>query len=188
MKKSNAILIIQLACMYLIHLPLYVVIILVNLPNVASEVIRGLLIAGFAALALMIPICILSLIFAGLQFARLNTSPLKTAMIVKLCLIPWYILNFLICAFLIVGFLNPWLMIAIPLLIAFEILITYIFMLSTSIHSIAYTIKFLIAHKTKPNALIIVALIFHFFFCLDVVGAIILTIENKKYMQRKILT
>lgn len=183
MKKSNTILIIQLVCMYLIHLPLYVGMIFVNLPNVENRAIEVLFVIGFAALALMIPVCIVSLVFACLHFTRINASPLTTAMIVKLCLIPWYILNFLICGSFVVGFLNPWLIMAIPILIAVEVFTTYIFMLSTGIHSIAYTIKYLAFHKIKPSAQIIIALIFHFIFCLDIVGAIMLNIENKKLIQ-----
>lgn len=169
--------------MYLIHLPLYVGLILVKLSYAVDETIGALFVGGFSAFALMIPLGIVSFVFACLQFARLAASPLKTAIIVKLCLIPWYVINFMICGLLVAGFLNPWLMLAVPILIGLEVFVTYVVMLLTGIHSITYTIKFLILHKIKPTAPIVIALIFHLIFCLDIVGAIMLNIEHKKLLR-----
>ena len=180
MKKSNIILIIQLIGMYLIHLPLCLAMIIATLPNVDELAVEALFVVSIVVLSLMIPVCIVSIALGCIHFAHTKASPLKTAMIVKLCLIPWYVLSFLISVMLVVGFLNPWLMLAIPLLIVCEVAVTYFFMLSTSIHSIAYTVRYLVTNKLKPNAATIVALVFHLLFCLDVVGAIMLNVEHEK--------
>ena len=166
--------------MYLMHLPFYLVLILAKLPDVSFETIEVLFTIGFVASFLMIPVCITSLIFALTVLGREISSPLKTTLVIKLCLIPWYILNCVISLLMVAGFLNPWLFMAVPLLIAFEVVITYVYMISTTIHSVIYTIKYLHTQKIQPSTQIIVALVLHFIFCLDIIGAIMLNAEMKK--------
>ena len=166
--------------MYLIHIPFLIMAILAYLPNPPSEAIKVLAIVGFSAFMLMIPVCIISFVFALLNFRGNKSSPLKTTMIVKLCLIPWYVFNFLVCAVLVAGFMNPWLFLATPLLIFIEVASTYIFMLSTGAHSIIYIIKNMITKNVKPNAKVIIALVFQLFFCLDIVGSIMLNVKGRK--------
>ena len=180
MRKNNVILIIQTVCMYLIHLPFYLILILVRLQDVSFETIETLFTVGLVAMLLMVPVCLISLIFALLILGCKTAPPYKTTMIIKLTLIPWYILNWLVCLLLSAGFLNPWLFLAVPVLVGVEVVITYIYMLSTSIHSVIYTLKNISAKKIKLNACIIVALVFHIIFCLDIVGAIMLHVEMKK--------
>ena len=186
MKKSNIILIIQAACMYLIHIPFYLILILARMSTTSFETIKLLFTVGFSLMSVMVPVCIVSFIFAILNMIRSGDSPLKTALIIKLALIPWYIFNLLVCILLLAGFLNPWLMMAIPLLIGVEFAVTYIFMLSTSVHSVLYTIKYLSCRKIKPNKTMTVALVFHLFFCLDIVGAIMLNRQLWKYILNNI--
>ena len=185
MKKSNIILIIQAILMYLIQLPLYIALALSKVGETAGNTIKILLLVGFAALGLMVPVIIVSVVFACLHFAELSASPTKTTLIVKLALIPWYVFNFVVCFLLVVGFLNPWLALAIPILITIEVVTTYVFMLSTSIHSIAYTVKYLTMNKTNFTPQVVVALVFQLFFCFDIVGAIMLEVENKKLMRNE---
>ena len=180
MNKSSKILIIQLVCMYLMHIPFYLILILAKIPNVSFETIEVLIIIGFVAMLVMIPVCLVSLIFACLNFVHNESSPLKTTLIVKIGLMPWYILNLLVCLLLVAGFLNPWLLIAVPLLICIEVGITYTFMLSTSVHSVIYTIRYLVSRKIEPNYKIVIALVFHFIFCLDIIGVLMLCKEIKK--------
>lgn len=180
MKRSNVILIVQSVCMYVIHLPFYLALILVRIPSVSFETIETLFTIGLIALLAMIPLCIVSFIFAMLNLTPKVSSPVKTTLITKCCLIPWYILNLLVCLLFVAGFLNPWLFLAVPALMGIEAVITYVFMLSTSLHSVIYTIKSNATRKIKMTSAMIVALVFHFFFVLDVIGAIILSVEMKK--------
>ena len=180
MKRSNVILIVQSVCMYVIHFPFYLALILARIPSVSFETIGTLFTVGLVALLAMIPVCIVSFIFAMLNLMPKVSSPIKTTLIVKCCLIPWYILNLFVCVILVAGFLNPWLFLAVPVLMGIEAVITYIFMLSTSLHSVIYTIKCNASRKIQINPAMIVALVFQFFFCLDVVGAIILYKEFNK--------
>ena len=184
MKRSNVILIIQTVFMYAVHAPFYLALILIKIPEVSFETIDGFITAGLICLLAMIPVCLISLIFALLNLAGKVSSPVKTTLIVKCCLIPWYIVNLLVCLLLVAGFLNPWLFLAVPVLFGLEAVVTYVFMLSTSLHSVIYTIKGKLTNKIQLNAAIIVALVFHFFFCLDVIGAIILHVEMKKQLAK----
>ena len=166
--------------MYLMHIPLYLALILAKIGSVPEDVIGGMVLAGFVLLFMTIPLCGASLVVALTNLAVDVSNPVKTAMIVKLCLVPWYIVNFLICATLVVGLLNPWLVLTVPVIVLIEVGVTYILMLSTSLHSVAYTVRKHISNKTKPDAFTLVSMILQAFFCLDVIGAIMLYIKDKK--------
>ena len=100
-------------------------------------------------------------------------------MIVKLALIPWYVLNFYLCIMLIAGFLNPWLMLATPIVAAILICSTYIYMLATSLPDIAYLIRTLIKKKIRIKTSLVFAVIFLFIFCLDIIGGLMFYIITK---------
>ena len=173
-------LIIQAAFMYVAHLPFYLALILENFESVPEDLIGWLMISGFIIFLCTIPLCLASIGVACSNFAFDVASPVKTAMIVKLCLMPWFVVNFVICAVMAVGFLNPWLMLAVPALICLEVGVTYLLMLSTGMHTIAYTVRILYKNKIKPDAMTIITLILHLIFCLDVVGAIMMCFKIKK--------
>lgn len=60
------------------------------------------------------------------------------------------------------------------ILLIFGIVITYCYMLRTSLNNISYVLHRLKTKQIKPNALIIFALIGMFIFRVDVVGSIII--------------
>ena len=103
----------------------------------------------------------------------------KLSMIIKLTLIPWFLLNFLKWSAYVLGMLNPFLMIGIPLVIALGVLMTYFLMVATSANNIFYIIRSI--PKSNNKALLIVSLIFHFVFCLDVAGSIMIYVDDKKH-------
>ena len=175
-KGSKILLILQGILMYGTQIPLLLGLFLLDFPEIAKRCF----IIGFAALLLLIPVCLVSFTVALLQLGGLGKSPLKTTLLVKVGLIPWYLFNFLFCVTLVGGFLNPFLFVAIPLLICFEVGITYFLMLATGAHAIVYTVKLLARQKRKPTGAVLAALIFQFFFCLDILGAILLYRESKK--------
>ena len=107
-----------------------------------------------------------------------NKGIAKLSMIIKLTLILWFLLNFLKWSLYVMGMLNPFLMLGIPIVIALGVLLTYFLMLSTSANNIFFIIRRI--PKSNNKGLLIVSLIFHFVFCLDVVGSIMLYIDDKK--------
>ena len=176
MKASKITLIIQAVGMYLVHLPLYLAIILSFMPineDLQNSLISGSLIAALVIAVLLFPLCLVNAILACVSLGKNNYNPSKVTMIIKLVLIPWYIMNFVICTFLILGFLNPWLLIAVPFLIAFLVFNTYVYMLSTSLFDITYFFHKLIKKEVKIKKVYVVSIIFLFCFCLDIIGGII---------------
>ena len=128
----------------------------------------------------MIPICILNVVTSLISAFKNDVDPTKDTMVIKLSLIPWYALNFVI-GFVLVGiFLNPFMMIAIPVILALLISSTYMLMVCTSIGDVAYLARKIIKKEWKVSPSMIISAIFLFVFCLDVVGAIILYAKSKK--------
>ena len=162
------------------HLPLYVVMIIGNLPGVQEGAINGLLIATLVLMALMIPICVINIVVSLKSALKEEIDPAKPTMTAKLALIPWYVLNFFICLVFAGIFFNPFMMIAIPIAIALSVGVTYALMLVTSAGDIAFYVKKILKKDKDVNTWTIVAVVFLFIFCLDVVGAIILYRQSKK--------
>ncbi len=125
-------------------------------------------------------IALINIIAAILSVFRDQKNPTKFIMICKLVAIPWYIANFVLWACTAIGFLNPFFMIAIPILIFLSVLSTYIIMLSTGLYSIAYLIRGLKKKMFASSPQFLPAAILHFFFCLDVPASIWLYVLLKK--------
>lgn len=160
--------------MYLIHLPFYICLILARIPFIDFEVCGVLILIGLCFNILLIPVGIVAIVFAILNLTADYENPAKTTFIVKLALIPWYLLNFLVCFLLIAGFLNPFLMIAIPLLIGIEVLVTYAVMLCSSLQILSFTVRQITKKRLTVNAKVVVGIIFSFIFCLDIIGSFLL--------------
>ena len=181
MKAKNS-LIMQAIGMYVMYLPLFVLLITLNIPadGVRESLNRGLLIAFLALAALMIPICLFNFVVSLKSALKDGVDPSKPTMVVKLALIPWYALNFVIGFVFVSIFFNPFMFIAIPVIIALLVMSTYFLMLSTSAGDIAFYVKKYIKNKSELDAKTIFAVVLLFVFCLDVVGAIILKRRSEK--------
>ena len=182
MKSNKVLLIVQTVLMYVAHIPFYIALLLIKLvPNTSIDnVIIGFILAGVITSCIILPFCIVNGIMALISLFKDFESPIRIALKIKLILIPWYIMNFIICLLLSVGFLNPWLLIAWFFVVFIMICITYIMMLSTSLTAFSYTVRKLVKGEYKKKGLIITGLVFLFFFFLDILGALLLVIKEKK--------
>lgn len=183
MKANKLLLIIQTIGMYAMHTPLYILFILLQChvdDAILSKLSNPCLIIFLVLSVLLLPVCALIAIFSIISIFKGEESPSKVTMIVKLALIPWYVMNFALCAVLLSGFLNPFLMLAIPLAMAIMSIVTYIYMIATSLPDIAFFINRLIKRKIRISGGIIVSLVFLFIFCLDIVGGVIYHLEMKR--------
>ena len=176
--KNKIILIIQLIIMYVIHIPWLIILIFKNSINPDQFVLLTKL--GLFSNLLMIPVLLVSLAFALLSLTCDTKAPFKTTLIIKIALVPWYIFDVVVCFLLVAGFLNPWLFFGIPLLIGLEVTITYVYMLSTSIHNIAFIIRKMMKNKKAYSINTLLGIVFSFIFMLDIVGAILLNSEYKR--------
>ncbi|MGN0813191.1 MAG: hypothetical protein ACI4MQ_06770 [Candidatus Coproplasma sp.] len=181
MNKSKVILIIQAVVMYLIHIPFYICLILARIPNINFDIFGVFILVGLCANLILIPVGIVAVAFAILNLTTDSKNPAWVTFIIKLVLIPWYCLNFLVCFLLVAGFLNPFLMLAVPLLIGIEVSITYIYMLCSSLQIVSYTIRQIIKKRIALTPMLIVGIVFSFIFVLDIVGSYFLYSELKKY-------
>ena len=181
MNKSKVILIIQAVIMYLIHLPFYICLILAKVPNINYDICGVLILVGLCANLLLIPVGLVSVAFAIFNLTTDGESPALTTFIIKLVLIPWYAVNFLVCFLSVAGFLNPFLMLAVPLLIAIEVSVTYVYTVCSSLQLAAYTIRQIIKKRIAVTPMLIVGLVFSFIFVLDIVGSYLLYRQLNKY-------
>ena len=180
--KNKVTLLIQTIGMYVMHLPLYVTLIIINLnldADLQESITNGLFIAALVLMILMIPVCIINVVVSIISSFKGKDST-KETMVMKLSLIPWYALNFVIGFVFVSIFFNPFMMVAIPVIIALLVSSTYILMLSTSIADIAYCVYNVIKKKWDVSPSLIFSVILLFIFCLDVVGSIVLYKKSKK--------
>ena len=181
MKINKVFAIIQLSLMYISLVLLYVGFLT---PNSEEDLTTALVISGFVmallAGAFATAICVISFVSI---FKRGVKDYTKFVMIYKIIAIPWFIANFVLCVLLIGGMLNPFLLIAIPLVVTILVSSTYINMVSSSMIDFGYVLSSMRRKVIRLSPLLIIGLIFGFNFCLDVVGAILIFVGNKKQLR-----
>ncbi len=177
MKANKILLIATTAFMYVCHLPLYIVFIfgLFDLPidpEIQNNLFTNLIKVFLGLNGLIFPLLIALTVLSIISIFKGNTSPIKTTFICKLVTIPWFILNFAMCTVVIAGLFNPFLMIAIPILIPIMVFTTYLFMFATSLPNIFWTARVFIKRMPMNKGLLIAGTVLLFIFCLDIAGAI----------------
>ncbi|MDE7106514.1 MAG: hypothetical protein K2O22_05055 [Anaeroplasmataceae bacterium] len=133
---------------------------------------------------------IVGLINVGIAFQNIfrdTPSPARFTIIMKLVLIPWYFLNFLVWLLLVGICANPWLMLAVPLVIGMGIAYTFAFLFFTNVYNFSYVIKLVKEKKIQLTKSIILPVVLHFIFVLDILGSMLLhkkiqeiEIDNRK--------
>ncbi len=180
MKANKVLIIIQLLLMYIAGILMFVSA-LTPISEETEQIIRALFFTGLGmAVAVAVYSCAILIPSFISIFKKNNVDMTRFTMIIKLAAIPWYILNFIFCVFLIAGMLNPFMMIAIPLMILILVSLTYIDLLPVSVNNVAVIISDFRAKTLKPNGFLIVGMVFHFIFCLDVLGSIFTFVNYKK--------
>ena len=149
-----------------ILIPAYGILHQLNWPDFNFKLIGILL-----GLALVVGIA--ALIFGIIGTAKREEDPnTRLTVIIKAAMIPFFCINIYLWSVLVSGMLNPFLFLAIPVIIVIGFCLTYVYMIMTSLPDVIYMIAFLIRRKKKPNIYMILGLIFEFFFVLDLVGAV----------------
>lgn len=174
-KATNALMIVQAVLMYL-QVPILILFMLPNDgmdPDTQSVVAKALFSSFFALMGLAVTICLVNILLAFISAFKSKSNPSKITMIIKIILIPWFSFNFVFCVLLTAVFFNPFLFMAIPLAIALMMFVAYVYMIATSAYDIAFFINRLVRKQIKQKAPLIVATVFLFIFCLDIVGSII---------------
>ncbi|MBO4538828.1 MAG: hypothetical protein J5781_01015 [Clostridia bacterium] len=176
MKARKVFLWLQLLFMYALHALIWMIV--KPIENIGDA--KSLEIAFFVLTGLVAFFVIVNGFCAFLSVFKDHDNPTKITLVIKLAAIPWYVVNFYFWFGLASGFLNPFLLIALPLVIGLGVVLTYFVMLSTSLYSIAYLIRGLKKQMFPFRFVYVPAAVCHFIFCLDVVGAIWLRVLLKK--------
>lgn len=181
MKTNKITLVAQTIGMYIMELPLYIWFIVELIPLNNESLANGLIKATLILTALVLPICIANIVLSVISVFKGESDVSKTVMKVKLALIPWFILNFAMCVIIIALMLNPFMMIGIPIVIAFLVVGTYFCMITTSLPDVAYYLRNVLIKKAeKLSPLRVAVVVCLFFFCLDVIGSVLFYNQNKK--------
>lgn len=118
---------------------------------------------------------IASLIFGIIGTAKREDDP-KTflSVIIKAVMVPFFCVNIYLWGALVSGMLNPFFLLAIPVIIFIGCCLTYVYMIMTGMPDIIYMISYIIRKKKKPGIKMILGIIFEFFFVLDLAGVILI--------------
>jgi hypothetical protein len=182
MKTTKKLQIIQAILMYVLQLPILLLAVFITFNIHISDDLSSILIkvALLLYFIVLIPLSIVTLIAGFLTGNKADISCIKTTMILKILLIPWFINNFIICFCIWAGTLNPFLFLAGPILIFLFIINTYLFMISLSATNIINILTKWTKKELPTSTELIVILIFHFCFCLDVIASILYYNNLKK--------
>ncbi len=173
MKANKVLIIIQTVLMYLSTLSLLSTL-FVNKSSLEKEVISQinnmLCISYLISLAVLLLLCLVNIILGALSTLHEVKDSTKAVMICKIIQIPWFIINFIFCLTMIILMINPFLLIAAPIVLLLSVSSTYLYMFSTSSLDIFYLIK---SRRFISSTTCLLSFIFLFIFVLDVVGSLL---------------
>lgn len=171
--KSKIALTLLVLVSYLMQIPFVVYFITAMINESLSDTFASVAVSLSCAFALVaLGVCIANFVLAAIGYRKESSSPVKSTMIAKLCLIPFYLLNFTIWGLFVVVCLMPPFLIAMGVfMLILSVVSTYILMLASGSHNIAFSLKEFLETK---NLFFLLCLIGHFVFCLDVVSSIAL--------------
>lgn len=165
-----------MASMYLSHVFLWLMFIFAVKDSDGSfdGAVGTMLVLFFVMLGVAALLGLLCLVFGVVNVFRESADPTKSTLICKLCLVPWYVVNFVFCALVVAGFCNPWLLVGIPVVIAVGCCLTWWTMFCTGVANLSYVVLLLRQGKLQVDTKLVLAIVFHFVFVLDIVGAFLL--------------
>lgn len=97
-----------------------------------------------------------------------------STVIIKTVLIPFFGLNLYLWCVWISGLFNPFLLLAIPVVICIGVCLTYVYMLMTGMPDVIYTIVYLVRNKIRPKFPLVLGIILCFTFVADVAGSVLI--------------
>lgn len=177
-------LIIQTCLMY-ISLAFFIIILLSNDININDDMNNALFIFGIVFGLFALIIGTINFVFSIINIFKGSDSSINTTIVIKMVLIPWYLGNFFFWFLLVAGFMNPFLLVGIPFIVGVGVVVTYIYMIFISVPNISYVFSLIKNKEIHVNKLLIVSLVFHFIFCLDIIGSFMLKKAINKNMIEK---
>ncbi|MDE6241112.1 MAG: hypothetical protein K2M08_01685 [Anaeroplasmataceae bacterium] len=145
-----------------------------------ETLLLSLLIVALVLMGVSFLIGLINTVIAIINIFSDTPSPTHSTMIMKFVLIPWYFLNFFDWLLMVGICANPWLMLAVPLIICMGIGYTFTILLFTNVHNISYVIHLIKNKKIRLTSNIVIPVVLHFVFVLDILGSILLHKELQK--------
>ncbi|MDE6414558.1 MAG: hypothetical protein K2K48_04010 [Anaeroplasmataceae bacterium] len=176
-------LIIQVIFMYAFYICFGVAVIICCM---GEELSNQLILIMWILFFLCFGIGFVNVIVAILHIFLKSQKPTMVTIIAKFSLIPWYIMNFIFWALAVVIFIHPFFLPIVPIIFVLGVSSTYFFMICTGVHNLSYVIKLVKNKELKLTGGIIVSVIFHFIFVLDIIGSFALHYYLKPYSNQKI--
>lgn len=127
---------------------------------------------------------ILNVVYAITKFSHPFEDTIRFTFITKMVAIPFFCLNFFICFIVLAGFMNPWLLIGVPLVLALEIGMTYLVLIATSSHMVVYLANKLFAREVSLECGLM-NIVLHLFFVFDVFSSLYLFIKFRNGITSK---
>lgn len=184
MKKNNGKipLILQVIIMYAVYIYFFVIALCVEDDALSDR----LIIVVWILFLLCFGIGFVNIIVAILHIFFKSQSPTLITLITKISLIPWYILNFLFWFLAFAICINPWLLPFAPIILALGVVSTYFLMVCTGVHNLSYVIKLVRNKELKLTCGIVMSIIFHFVFALDIIGSFTLHYYLKPFSKKEL--
>lgn len=180
MKNNGKIpLILQVIIMYIVCIFCFVIAF-----TIEEEMQNSLILTMYLLYGLCFVAGFVNILVAILHIFLKSESSTMVTIIVKLSLIPWYILNFLFWLIAFVIMINPWFLPFAPVVLVVGVVSTYFLMICTGAHNLSYVIKLVKNKEATLTIQLVISIVFHFIFVLDIVGSFVLhsylkKIENK---------
>ncbi len=188
MKANKILMLIQTIGMYLSQITVLVAFIILDI-TINTEKVNAIADhLGDAYLICMGVLLLISLIniivpLFYLQKPAVNIN--RFAMNIKISQILWYIVNYILSLLVFLGMMNPLVWFAAPIYLVLAVLITYLYMLSTSMPLFLSYIRRMKWRKSASTVLSVLACISLFFFVFDVFGSIYLYLKDKDEEQER---
>lgn len=139
-----------------------------------------------------VPVCVaaISIIYAKQHWANIDRiTLLRCSVLVKYLMIPFFVGCVLICLMFLLFLFTPlvFMVFAAPVAIIYILGIGWLYMVCGSSFSVAYGLKAR-EEGAHGNVFGVLAIISQFFFVVDVIAIMILTLKEKKYVAASVIT
>ena len=184
-KKSNLILPVIFVAMAVIGIIALIAAVAIKGTEDPDPVKNALTYVGFSLVALSAVMALVNVIYALISIFVPSYPSYKTVIILKFALVPCNVV-ILICLLLFSTILLTFIKHStVGIFIFTGLLLIYLYMISSSLTNLASVIRGIKSKEIKVNFTVVIALIMHFCFPFDILGAIILNVEMKKQKKNK---
>lgn len=183
MKISKIVLIIETVMMYLLHVPLWGIIVIAMFhanDSYLKTVSSNLGLVNRVSALILFVFAYADIFITMLNNRKIEGGNSEFTLIIKLVRIPWFIMNFVFCLLLSIGIVAGWMLPLLPTFLALAFLFSFLLCISSSLpESISFMKSMRKGEKelSVPNVILWVCL---FVFVADVIASLLIVCNQKK--------